>query len=265
MPARPHPSPLAPTAPPSRAVHLAGATTMLPLMQRLAEAYMGRDARERVVITEGGGTARGYKAVLDRTADIAMASGPVPDDFNSELQARVLALHRVTLGRDPIAILVHASNPVSNISLRQLADLFTGRIGNWRDAGGPDGPVQVLVGPPGGGVSAQFKQVLGSGASYTPSRLVLDSGARLLRAASDPAAITFAATMAPQQLALKVLTVDHLSPAAPAYPLQTPLTLALAGQPSGPAGALIRFLAVSWSGARAGAPGLSAMAAAHHG
>src|SRR4051812_46859496 len=64
-------------------VHIRGSTTLTPLTQQIAEAYMDEHANARIVISSGG-TERGYKAVVDGTADIAMASGEIPDSIASE-------------------------------------------------------------------------------------------------------------------------------------------------------------------------------------
>lgn len=238
----------------SSAVHLAGSTTMLSRMRRVAEAYMGERPAARIVVIDGGGTARGCKALLDRTVDIAMASGGVPDEFANQLAGR-RALRTTIISTDAIVPLVHAANPVADLSLRQLANIFSGRISNWKEAGGADAPIHVLVGPPGGGVTVSFKQlVLGDDATFTPSRVVLETGKRLQLAGGDPHAITYVAMMPLDRLGLKILTVDGLQPdvLASAYPLRAPMMLALAGAPSAAAGHFIAYAERQWNSAGAG-------------
>jgi ABC-type phosphate transport system substrate-binding protein len=84
-------------------------------MQRAAEAYMAtRPAR--IVVNGGCGTARGYKALLDGTTDIAMASGSAPDDLRAAA-ARNRPLRATVVSRDAILALVHASIPLATLRL----------------------------------------------------------------------------------------------------------------------------------------------------
>jgi phosphate transport system substrate-binding protein len=173
------------------ALQLTGSTTLQPRMQRVAESYMGAH-QARIVVNGGCGTARGYKALLDGVTDIAMASGAQSDLLSAAAAARGQVFHASVISRDPIVPVVHATNPVETLTLRQLRNIFTGRTANWHRLGGPDEAIEVLVGPPAGGVSISWRNlVLGDEDTYTPSCRVLDAGARLARVAARPFAISF--------------------------------------------------------------------------
>lgn len=245
-------TPSRPPVPASQALHLAGSTTMMQRMRHVAEAYMDERRDARIVIIDGGGTARGYKALLDRTVDIAMASGAVPAELAGALAASGRSLHSTVLSTEALVALVHMSNPVARLSMRQLANVFSGRIHNWKALGGPDAAIHVLVGLPGGGVSSSFRQlVLGDDATFTPSRVGLDTAHRLRQAAGDPLAITYAAMQSPDVRSLKMLMIDGLPPdvASPAYPLRVPLMLAIAGARSGATREFIGYAARQWHSA----------------
>jgi phosphate transport system substrate-binding protein len=236
------------------ALQLSGSTTLLPRMQRAAESYMRvqmfSDAA-RIVINGGCGTARGYKALLDGTTDIAMASGAVPADLAAAAAARGLAFRAAIVSRDAILPLVHAANPLDSLTLLQLRNIFTGRIVNWRGVGGPDAAIEVLVGPASGGVSASWhKTLLGDGDTCTPLARVLGMDERLARLAKRPDAITYLAQMALPLRGLKVLRVGGIAaaPMPSAYPLHAPMSLVTLGMP-GPAAA--RFIAHAAATARA--------------
>jgi phosphate transport system substrate-binding protein len=178
------------------ALQLTGSTTLLPHMQRIAEAYMDTHA-VRVVINDGCGTARGYKALLDGTTDVAMASGTAPDDLAARAAARGLPFFSTVVVRDAIVPVVHAANPLASLSLLQLRNVFTGRIADWRYLGGPRAPIEVLVGPPTGGVANSWRrQVLGDDDTMTPLARVLGTEDRLARLAARPSAITYVPHMA---------------------------------------------------------------------
>ena len=68
-----------PSTPPSTTVHLRGSQNLVPMVQEVAERYMSKHTNARIVVS-GGGTYRGYKSLLDGTADIAMASSPPSEE-----------------------------------------------------------------------------------------------------------------------------------------------------------------------------------------
>lgn len=230
-----------------RALQLTGSTTMLPRMQGVAEAFMETHAA-RVVINDGCGTGRGYKALLDGTTDIAMASGTMPDDLAATAAARGLALRNTIVSEDAILPLVHASNPIGALSLLQLRNIFTGRIANWRTLGGPDAAIDVLVGPPSGGVSSSWrKQLLGDEDTCTPLAQVLGTDARLARSAARPFAITYAPRTAMPRRHLKIVRLDDTGggPAPQGYPLRAPMMLVTLDPPSPAAARFIAYAAAS--------------------
>jgi phosphate transport system substrate-binding protein len=228
------------------AVHLRGSTTLLPLMQHMGEAYMTEHPDVSVVISAGG-TARGYKAILDGTADIAMASGVEPDEIADEDDRRGIKLRRTTLGYGAIVTVVHPSNPVSNLSMKQLRHIFTGRISNWKDVGGKDAPIKVLIGPPSGGITDTWKRlILGDEDTYTPAGAVMSNAERMEQLAKEPWAITFLTLTTEQNPRLKILKVDGVSPhestvRSGQYPLRAPLMLVTTPTPTSAASAFIQY------------------------
>ncbi len=119
-----------------------GSTTVLPIGQKVSEAFM--NDRGTPVSLSGGGSGNGIKAMIDGTTDIAMASRFIKD---KELQrACVKNVHPVPfrIALDCIVPVVHPKNPVSNLSLRQLKAIYQGKIGNWREVGGEDNPIIVV-------------------------------------------------------------------------------------------------------------------------
>jgi phosphate transport system substrate-binding protein len=221
----------------SKSVHIRGSTTLLPLMQRMGEAYMNQHPDVSVVIS-GGGTARGYKAILDGTADIAMASGVVSDEIADDNNRRGIKLHSTTLSYGVIVAVVHPSNAIGNLSMKQLRNIFTGRINNWKEVGGKNAPIKVFVGPPTGGITDTWKRlILGDEDTYTPSGIVMDNADRIEQIAKEPLAITFLTIGAENNPHLKILKVDGVSPDADMvrsgrYPLRAPLMLVTTETPS---------------------------------
>lgn len=233
-------------------LQLTGSTTLLARMQRVAEAYMepaAGPAGARVVIDGGVGTARGYKALLDGTTDLAMASGAAPAHLEAAAAARGLPFYPTTIGRDAILALLHPANPVCVLTQAELRAVFTGRIANWRALGGPDAAIEVLVGPPSGGVTGSWRaRILGDDDTFTPAARVLATGERLACLAARPAAIGYAPAMAARtglaagRLAAPRVCAGPLARAA-ADPVYAPLTLVTLGAPQAEAARFIAYAA----------------------
>lgn len=216
------------------ALQLTGSTTLLPRMQRIAEAYMATHAL-RLVINGGCGTMRGYKALLDGTSDIAMASGAVPEHLADLAAARGRFFSETIVTRDALLPLVNGANPLQNLTRLQLRHIFSGRIANWRAVGGPDRPIEVLVGLPTGGVSASWRALLlGDEDTFTPQARVAGAHERLAHVAQQRWAITYIPRMALPTRRLKALRVDGVADdAAPHdYPLRAPMMLVTLGRPA---------------------------------
>lgn len=230
----------------SVAVQIRGSTTLLPIVQRVGEVYMSERPEVRIVIS-GGGTARGYKAILDGTADIAMASGVVPDDIANENERKGIKLHSTTVSYDTIVAVVHPSNAINNLSLKQLKNIFTGRIDNWKDVGGKNAAIEVFVGPPSGGITDTWKRlILGEDDTYTPSGIVMSNAQRSEQVAAHPRAITFLTVATLSHPNLKILKVNGIAADADTvrdgrYPLRAPLMLVTTDKPSEAAKDFIKY------------------------
>jgi phosphate transport system substrate-binding protein len=125
------------------AIENKGSDTIVNLALAWAEAY--RSVRPQVAIAvTGGGTGTGIAALMNRTVDIANASRRMKEDEVAAARAKGFEPVEHTIAIDALAIIVNRENPVSELTIGQLSDIFTGRIANWRDVGGRDAPI-VLV------------------------------------------------------------------------------------------------------------------------
>jgi phosphate transport system substrate-binding protein len=128
-----------------------GSTTVQPLAEKLAGAFNVINPKVKIVI-QGGGTAVGIKAANDGTVNIGAAS--------RELTASEPALQKFILARDGIAIIVHPSNPVNDLTKAQIVDIFSGKITNWKDVGGPDKQIHVAAREEGSGTRTAFQDMV---------------------------------------------------------------------------------------------------------
>lgn len=114
-----------------------GSDTCLPLTQKEAELYMNRDKSSRITVT-GGGSGVGISSLQEGTTDMAMASRKMKFDERLKMKEKGLTPKEVVVAYDALAVVVHPSNPVSRLTREQLEGIFTGKIKNWKEVGGPD-------------------------------------------------------------------------------------------------------------------------------
>jgi len=129
----------------------AGSTTVQPLAEKLRDAFQQKDPEVKVDI-QGGGTAVGIKSVNDGTVDIGAAS--------RELTADDPPLVKHLLARDGIAIITGPNNSITGLTTAQARDVFGGIVTNWKDIGGPDHEIHVIVREEGSGTRIAFEDLV---------------------------------------------------------------------------------------------------------
>lgn len=159
-----------------------GSDTMVNLALAWAERY--RELRPAVRISvSGGGSGIGIAALINGTVDIANASRRIKPEEIAQARARGIEPVEFVLARDAIAVIVHPDNPVSQLTLQQLSDIYSGRINNWREVGGEDRPIVRLSRETNSGTHVYFLEtVLRLG---DPTLAVLFSSDTLLLPSSE--------------------------------------------------------------------------------
>ena len=114
-----------------------GSDTVLPLSQKEAEEYMAANPAATVTVT-GGGSGVGISALMESTTDIAQASRRIKFSERQKMQASGDKVVEKIIAYDALAIVVHPSNKVTNLTREQLEGIFTGKITNWKEVGGAD-------------------------------------------------------------------------------------------------------------------------------
>lgn len=128
---------------PQRAIQNKGSDTIVNLALAWAERYRQIDPTVSIAVT-GGGTGTGMAALINGTVDIANASRQMKDNEIAEAQANGIEPVEFIVAIDALAVVVHPDNPVSRLTIDQLADIFTGRVTNWQQVGGDDAPIILL-------------------------------------------------------------------------------------------------------------------------
>lgn len=114
---------------------LSGSTSVQPLAEELAQAFMAEHPRVRITVT-GGGSGVGVKDAAEGRVHLGNVSRERKDTDPPELVW-------TTIAKDAVAVVVHPTNPVKELTKEQIKKIFTGQIVNWKDVGGPDAPIIV--------------------------------------------------------------------------------------------------------------------------
>jgi phosphate transport system substrate-binding protein len=167
-----------------RKVSLFGSTSIQPFAEMLAERYAKKYPGQSVEV-QGGGSTAGLQAAERGLADIGMCS--------RSLTAKESAFFTpILIARDGLAIVLNPGNPVGKLSLAQLRAIFAGRVANWSEVGGKDGPVWPITREEGSGTRESFARFVMGNERISRRALTQESnGAVKELVKGDPAAIGY--------------------------------------------------------------------------
>lgn len=118
----------------------AGSSTIFPIIQDAAKAFQ-QTHPDVTFVVGGGGSSHGVKAAGTNEVNIGQASRDIKD---SEMKAYP-NLVPFKIGLDGVAVIVSSANPLNAISKKQVQDIYTGKITNWKELGGDDAPIQLIA------------------------------------------------------------------------------------------------------------------------
>jgi len=235
-----------------------GSDTMVNLALAWVEAYARVRPGVRISVT-GGGSGTGIAALLNGTVEIANASRALSAEEREGAQAAGFEAVQVTVALDAIAVVVNPANPVDALTVPQLADIFTGRISNWRQVGGEDRPIVILSRESNSGTYVYFlEQVVRQGRKdnrdlFSPNALLMPSSEGISsEVRQNPNAIGYDGLgyVTPDQKAVAVAPRPGATPIAPAvetvldgsYPIARPLYMITRGQATGAIGEYVQWI-----------------------
>ena len=128
---------------PKRAIQNKGSDTLVNLALAWAEEYRVVDPSVSIAVT-GGGSGTGIASLINGTVDVANASRKMKEKEIEAAQENGIDPIEYTVAIDALAVIVNLENPVNELSIDQLSDMYTGRITNWKDVGGNDEPIILL-------------------------------------------------------------------------------------------------------------------------
>lgn len=209
----------------------AGSTTVQPLAEELANAFMAEHPDVTITI-QGGGSSVGVQSAADGTVDIGAASR----ELKPEEEPLGLVVH--VLARDGIAIVSHPSQNVTNLSINQTRQIFAGNITNWSQVGGADATINVIAREEGSGTRAAFEEMVMGDDVITATAILLPSNGALRTAvAGDPNSIGFL-SFGYLDGSIKAFSIDGVAATVDnamngTYPIVRPLLFFTLGEPEG--------------------------------
>lgn len=173
-------------------VTVKGSDTMVILAQRWAEAFMARNPGISVQVT-GGGSGTGTSALINGTTDVCNASRPMKSSEREKLKQRYNSLGvEVKAARDGLAVYLPESSPVNELSLEQVKGIYTGKIRNWKELGGPDKGIILYGRENNSGTYVYFRDNVLKGQDFAPAMQSMPGTAAVVNAVSkDPNGIGF--------------------------------------------------------------------------
>lgn len=132
---------------------IAGSSTLLPINQECARVLMDNNPNLRISVS-GGGSGHGVKAVGSNEVDIGAASR----DVKSKEMEEYPSIKPVGIGLDSVAIVVHSSNSVGELTMEDASKIFSGEITNWNEVGGSDSDIHVVTREDGSGTRDVFEK-----------------------------------------------------------------------------------------------------------
>lgn len=222
---------------------LTGSSTMAPLMKEIGKRFREIHPAVRVEV-QAGGSGRGIGDAREGKAQVGMVSRALTDKERD--------LYGFPIARDGVCIVVHSSNPVRKLTDRQVVDIYTGRIANWKAVGGRNAPITVLNPKQGYGSAELFSHYFNiRSTDIRAHREVGDNPTRIKAVTEDPNAVTYVSIGEAERKAqtgspIKLLPMDGV-PATNRnilsgnFPIFRPLTLVTKTLPTGLAKAFIEF------------------------
>ncbi len=239
-------------------IQIKGSDTMVNLSQAWAEDYMKMHPETSIAVT-GGGSGTGISALLSNTCDIAEVSREMKGAEISLARQKGIEPRKIVVALDGLAVIVHPSNPVSHLTLSQIADIYTGEITSWSAVGGRNARIVLLSREVNSGTHVYFKEhVLRHGDAnakeeFTPEALLLPSSQAIAdEAAQNPDAIGYYGMgyVSPGVKVIALATGTDAPSVLPSiatvrdgtYPISRPLIMYTKGEPAGLTKAFIEYV-----------------------
>jgi phosphate transport system substrate-binding protein len=216
------------------------------LVPQLKEAFAAENPGITFDIAAEGSTT-GFAALIDQTADIAMASRRAKPSEMDDAQAKGLELKATTVAWDGIAVIVNSENPVKSLTKKQVEQIFAGDITDWSAVGGTPGKISVYTRNTSSGTFSDFKELAMNKRDYAPESQKLAGNEQIAsEVGKNAAGIGYVGLAYIKANGVKVAPIDGKTPTASevrdrSYPYSRPTFYYTNGEPKGAAKSFMDF------------------------
>lgn len=230
----------------AESLNINGSTTVLPIAQKAAEAFMKVYPDVNVSVS-GGGSGNGIKAIIDGATDIANSSRFIKDKEVAMAVEKNVYPVPFGVAYDCIVPVVHPDNPVSNLTIAQLKAIYKGEVKNWKEVGGPDKEIVIISRDTSSGTYEVWEEKIMNKERVSPAALLQASNGAVAQAVSKNTYALGYVGLSYLNKDLKALTVNGAAGSAEnalsgAYPVSRVLYMFTKGWPTGMTLQFINFM-----------------------
>lgn len=175
-----------PDAQAATSIVIKGSDTLLPLVAPWAETYMNAHPEVEISVT-GGGSGTGIAALINGSTDICMASRDMSAEEKQTAGEKKVTPRETPVARDGIAIVVHPANPLGELTMAQLHDIYTGVAVNWKDVGGSDAAIMAYSRESSSGTFVFFQEHVLQKQDYATSVRLMPATSSIIQAVQSEA------------------------------------------------------------------------------
>lgn len=219
-------------------ITVAGSTALLPLVKQAAQEYQQRHPGVKISVS-GGGSRVGITQAANKGADIGNSDIDAPGQPN-------LVDHKIAVAT--FAVVTNDDAGVKNLSKKQLQDIFSARVTNWKAVGGNDKKIVIINRPSSSGTRAVFVQRLMDNVQPTQAGLTQDSSGTVVSTVKQtPGSVSYVATSYLKGGGLTKVSIDGIAPSGAAvlnktYPFWSYEHMFTSGEANGNAADFIRYV-----------------------
>jgi phosphate transport system substrate-binding protein len=161
-------------------IKIDGSTTVLPIMQKMVEAFMKENPGVKMTVS-GGGSGNGIKAIIDGTTNLAMSSREMKDKELEQAKEKGAPAMPMAIAIDAIVPIINPANPVANLTIEQLRSIYMGKTTNWKDVGGEDKQIVVISRDTSSGTYEAWEELIMNKEKVFPGALLQASSGAVLQ------------------------------------------------------------------------------------
>ena len=223
-----------------------GSTTVLPVAQVALEAYMKANPGTKISLS-GGGSGEGIKALIDGSTHIANASREIKKKELELAKSKGVDPHEIAVAIDAIVPVVHPKNPVNNLSIDQLSQIYQGKIKNWKEVGGENLEIVAISRDSSSGTFEAWGELVLHNAKVTPRAQLQASNGAIVQAVSKNKYTLGYIGLGYLNKTVKALSVNGVKPSektalSKEYPVSRFLYMYTNGEPKGETAKFIKFV-----------------------